>query len=103
MKLLGINSVSFDVTDELLFCIHQILEKKWEYNKRLHQLGVRREVLYNILIEFWVPIKLVILSKMCLNETYGKERIRKLLSDSFAIQNGLKQEDAHYHRFSTLL
>jgi hypothetical protein len=32
--------------------------------------------------------------KMCLNETYGKVRIGKYLSDSFPIQNGLKQEGA---------
>jgi hypothetical protein len=31
---------------------------------------------------------------MCLNETYSKIRIGKHLSDSFPIQNGLKQEDA---------
>jgi hypothetical protein len=55
---------------------------------------VRREVLYNILIEFGVPMKLVRLIKMCLNETYSKVRIGKHLSDSFSIQNGLKQGDA---------
>jgi hypothetical protein len=54
---------------------------------------VRREVLYNILIEFDVPMKLVRLIKMCLNETYIKVRIGKHLSDSFPIQNGVKQED----------
>jgi retron-type reverse transcriptase len=31
---------------------------------------------------------------MCLNETYSKYRIGKHLSDSFPIQNGLKQGDA---------
>jgi hypothetical protein len=31
---------------------------------------------------------------MCLNETYSKVRIGKNLSDSFPIQNGLKQGDA---------
>jgi hypothetical protein len=31
---------------------------------------------------------------MCLNETYSKVRISKHLSDSFPIQNGLKQEEA---------
>jgi hypothetical protein len=49
-------------------CIHQILEKKWEYNETVHQLfidfkkaynSVRREVLYNILIESGVPMKIV--------------------------------------------
>jgi hypothetical protein len=64
-------------TDQI-FCNHQILEKKWEYNERVHLLfidfkkvydSVRREVLYNILIEFGIPMKLVRLIKMCLNET----------------------------------
>jgi hypothetical protein len=50
--------------------------------------------LYNILIEFGVHKKLVMLIKMCLNETYSKVRIGKHLSDSFPIQNGLKRGDA---------
>jgi hypothetical protein len=52
---------------------------------------VRREVLYNILIEFGVPMKLI---KICLNETCSKVHIGKYLSDSFPIQNGLKQRNA---------
>jgi hypothetical protein len=55
---------------------------------------VRREVLYNILIEFGVPMKLVRPIKMCFNETYSKVRIGKHLSDSFPIQNVLIQGDA---------
>jgi hypothetical protein len=31
---------------------------------------------------------------MCLNETYSKVRVGKLLCDTFPIQNGLKQGDA---------
>jgi hypothetical protein len=31
---------------------------------------------------------------MCLNGTYSKARVGKLLSDTFPIQNGLKYEDA---------
>jgi hypothetical protein len=58
--------------------IHQILEKKWEYSGIVHQLftdfkkangSVRREVLYNTLIESGIPRKLVGLMTMCLNET----------------------------------
>jgi hypothetical protein len=39
-------------------------------------------------------MKLVRQIKMCLNETYGKVRVGKFLSDDFRIQNGLKQGDA---------
>jgi hypothetical protein len=56
--------------------------------------SVRREVLYNILIEFEVAMKLVRLIKMCLNETYSEVRIGKDLSHSFPIQNSLKHGDA---------
>jgi hypothetical protein len=71
----------------------------WEYSETVHQLfidfkkaydSVRSEVLYNIPIEFGVRMKPVRLIKMCLNEV----RIGKHLSDSFPIQNGLKQGDA---------
>jgi hypothetical protein len=52
-----------------------------------------RVILFNILIEFGVPMKLVRLIKMCLNETYNKVRIGTYLSDNFPIQIGLKQGD----------
>jgi hypothetical protein len=60
-----------------IFCIRQVLEKRWEYNETVHQLfigfkkaydSVRREILYNILIDFGVPIKQIRLIKMSLNE-----------------------------------
>jgi len=60
------------ITDHI-FCICKILkEKKWEYNKVVYQLfigfkkaynSVRREVSYNILTEFSIPMKLVNLIK----------------------------------------
>jgi hypothetical protein len=53
--------------------------------------SIKREVLYNILLEFGIPKKLVRLIKMCLNETYSKVHVGKLLSDKFPIQNGLKK------------
>jgi hypothetical protein len=56
--------------------------------------SVRREVLYNILIEFGVPMKLVRLIKVCLNETYSKVCIGKHLSDSSPVQKSLEQGDA---------
>ena len=50
--------------------------------------------MYNILIEFGIPIKLVRLTKMCLNATYSRARVVKNLSDMFPIRNGWKQGDA---------
>jgi hypothetical protein len=68
-------------------------------NGKVHQLfidskkaydSVRREVLYNILIEFGINRKPVGIIKMCLNTPYSGVRIGKNLP----IQNGLKQGDA---------
>jgi hypothetical protein len=90
-------------TTDHIFCIRQIFEKKWEYNVAVQQLfidlkkaydSVRREVLYNSLIEFGIPMKLVRLLKMCLNETYSRVWVGKHLSHTFPIKNGLKQGDA---------
>jgi hypothetical protein len=36
--------------------------------------------------------------KVCLDEMYSKVRIGKHLSDSFPIQNDLKQGDAYLHQ-----
>jgi hypothetical protein len=83
MKLLGIISAGSDVTDQLLirsFAFVRHRRTKWEYNGTVHQLFIdfkkahdsaRREVLvlYNILIEFGVPMKLVKLIETCLNKT----------------------------------
>jgi hypothetical protein len=77
--------------------------EKMEHNGAVHQLfidfkkacdSVKKKVLINILLEFCIRKKLVRLIKMCLNETYSKVRVGKLLSDKFLIQNGLKQGDA---------
>jgi hypothetical protein len=49
--------------------------------------SVRREVLYNILIKFGIPTKLVRLKKMHLNETYCRVEV-----GMFPVKNGLKQD-----------
>jgi hypothetical protein len=58
--------------------------------------SVRKEVLY-ILIDFGIPMKLLRLIRMYLNETCSKVHIDS--SYAFPIQNGLKQLDT----FSALL
>jgi hypothetical protein len=87
-------------TMDQIFYIRQILENKWEYNGTIHQLfidfkkacdSIKREVLYNNLLEFGIPKGLVRLIKMCLDETYSYVRVGKHLTDKFPIQNSLKQ------------
>jgi len=74
-KLLGIINVDFDATGQLPIIYSafvKYLRRNWKYNEAGHQLfteikkaldSVRREVLYNILIESHIPIKLVRLIK----------------------------------------
>jgi hypothetical protein len=85
-----------------VFCIRHKLQKKWEYNEAMHQLfiifkkdyeSIRRQVFYNTVISFGIPMKLVILIKTCLIETYRTVRVGKNLSDVFPIRNCWKQGD----------
>jgi hypothetical protein len=69
--------------------VHQL----FIYIKKAYD-SVRKEVLYNILIEFGIPRKLSGLIKMCLNETYSTLRTGKYQSDKFSIHNGLIEGDA---------
>ncbi|KAJ4445250.1 hypothetical protein ANN_07051 [Periplaneta americana] len=79
--------------------------EKWEYKGTVHQLfidfkkaydSVKREVLYDILIEFGIPKKLVRLIKIYLSETHSKVRIEYAIrkvqdnTESFEL-NGLHQ------------
>jgi len=85
-KLLGMSSVDFDATGQLLIIYPAFLKyfkTKWEYSEAVHQLFVDfkkafdsewLEVLYNVLIEFGIPMKLVRLIKMCLNDTISESR-----------------------------
>jgi hypothetical protein len=71
-------------TSDPIFYIRQTLEKELEYIGIAHQLfinfvnaydSVSVEVLYNVLIEFGIPMKLGGLIKMCLKETYSTVRL----------------------------
>jgi hypothetical protein len=107
--------VGFNVKDQLwisFFCILHVLEKKLEHNERVHQLfidfkmacdSVRREVLYNILTEFGVHIKLIRLIEIYLNKTCNNVPAGRRLSDTFPIQMGYNKEMLHCHCFSEFL
>ena len=65
--------------------------------------SVGKEVLYNILFEFGIPMKLVRLIKMCLTETYSRVRVGKNFSDIIPIRNDFKQGDVLSPLFFNLL
>jgi hypothetical protein len=71
----------------LVFCICQILEKKWEYIETVHQLFIdcRSEVLY-MLFGYGITIKLIRLIKMCFNETCSRVHVGERLSDMFLVE-----------------
>ena len=99
-----ITKVDFNATGQLLI-IYSVFDtyvrKQWNKMKQgIHSINfeqdydtVRRVVLYKILMEFCIPMKLVGLMKMCLNETYSRFRVGKYLSDILPIMTGLKQRD----------
>jgi hypothetical protein len=97
----GIISVDFDARSQLLifysaFVKH--LRKKMGIQRSNASLfidlkkaydSVRREVLYNIPIEFGIFLELVRLIKMC-----SRVRVCKNLSDIYPIKNSLRRVDA---------
>jgi hypothetical protein len=79
-----------------------MLEKIGKYNEAVYQIfinfktvydSVRRDILYKIVIEFGIPMKLVRLIKMRMNETYNRILAGKHLCDRFPIRNDFKQGD----------
>jgi hypothetical protein len=71
---------------DLIFCIRQIFETTWKYGEEFCQLFMdfnkaynllRNDVLYNILFEFGIPMKLLRLIRLCLTETYSRVRVGK--------------------------
>jgi hypothetical protein len=72
--------VGFDVTD-------QIVVRSFAFVS----YSVGKDVLYNILTEFEVPMKIVRLIKMCLNEMYRKVRMGKHVYHSFASECAIRK------------
>ena len=110
-EITGISSGEFRCnrsTTYHTFRIRHILESTWEYNRAVIQLfidfkksydSVRRQVLYNI----GIPMKLIRIIKMCLNESNSRVREGKYLFDICSIKNGLNKKLLYSDCFSTFL
>jgi len=103
-KLLGIINVDFDIIGQILTIYSAFVTYVRKKNgNTINQLfiyfmnpydSIWREVLYYILFEFCIPMKLIQLIKLFLNETCSRVRVGKHLSDTFHIKYGFKQEEA---------
>jgi hypothetical protein len=68
-----------------------VLQLSWGFKENYD--SVMRAVLYNSVIEGVINMKFVILTKMCLNETYNRVWVGKHLFVVFPIKNVLKKCD----------
>jgi len=87
MVVLKFSLILFFPHSNLCHSIYQFIDFKKAHD------SVKREVLCTSLIEFSVPMKLVRLIKMYLNETYSTVREGKHFSDMFPIKNLKKERD----------
>lgn len=89
-------------TSDQIFSLRQILEKCREYNIDTHHLfidfkaaydSVLRGKLWEIMVNFNFPVKLIRLTRLTLTNVVSKVRIRNQLSNSFVTGEGLRQGD----------
>ena len=87
-------------TTDQLFMVKQILNKCWEFDRDVYHLyvafrkaydSILRDKLYNIMLGFGIPSKLVGLTKMTMTETLAQVRIQNELTELFELTQGLKQ------------
>ena len=87
-------------TTDHIFNIRQLLEKSYEYNVDHEHLfidfrqaydSIHRPSMWQILREFGVPMKLINLIKMCINNSQCKVKVGNKTSDPFHTNSGLRQ------------
>ena len=90
-------------TTDQMFTLRQILDKFREYNLQTHHLfvdfkaaydSVKRNELWQIMLEYGFPTKLIKLSRMTLEGSKSCVRIAGETSVAFVTLDGLKQGDA---------
>ena len=89
-------------TTDQIFTIRQLLEKSWEFNRDVHQLfidfrqaydSIARDSIWKALEDIGVPKKIIQITKQCIGNSKAKVRIGNRNTDTFSINNGLKQGD----------
>jgi len=99
-------------TTEQLSIIGQIIDMRYKYRQNMWQLfidfkkaydRIHRVSLYNIMYDFGFPKKLIILTKMCMEDTKYRVRTQNVTSGTFKVETGLKQGRLCPQYFSIVL
>ena len=89
-------------TTDNIFIVRQIYKKCHEYNIDLHNIfidfsqafdTVNRDVIYNNLIEHYVPDKLIKLIKLTMQRTKMKVKVNNSYSEWFEMKTGVRKGD----------
>lgn len=89
-------------TTDQIFILRQVIEKTWEFDKKLYCLfidfkkaydSVNRESIWRIMEESGIPSKLIGLTRMCIEKTECKVRVEGRESECFTVETGVKQGD----------
>jgi hypothetical protein len=83
-KFVTAREIKFEVSSEMNTATTQSHQLFIDFKKAYD--SVRREVLCNILIEFYIPMKLVRLIKMCLTEMYSTVRLGEVCLTCFLLK-----------------
>ena len=87
-------------TNDHIFTLKQILEKRWEYAQDCHMLfidfkqaydSIHRETLWKIMTEFQIPTKLTKMVKALYTNTASHVRVNGALGEAFPVLSGVRQ------------
>jgi hypothetical protein len=90
-------------TIDQIFVVRQTLEKCSEYSVDIHMLildfmqafdSVSRRTLYDALLNFGTPVKLINLIQMTMSQTIGKVLVGNQASRVIQVKSGVRQGDA---------
>jgi sorting nexin-29 len=85
-----------------IFTTKQISEKCWEHNVDLFKIyidfrqvygHINREKLYEAMIHFHIPVKIIRLVRLTMTNTESQVRVQTELTDSIVTEQGLNQGD----------
>lgn len=90
-------------TNDQMYALRQIIEKRLEYNKNTHILFIdfrkaydclNRTAVFNALLLLGIPSKIVRMIETCMNRTKNKIRTNNGESNNFETRSGVKQGDS---------